>query len=43
MGVLETVAGWQLVNMHLLITNRKEWDIKSSLQSYVREENTICL
>jgi hypothetical protein len=41
--VLETVAGWQLNNMHLLMTSRKERDIKSSLESYVKEEDTICL
>jgi len=43
MDVLETVTGWQLDNMHLLITSRKERDIESSLESYVKEEDTICL
>ncbi|KAJ4330292.1 hypothetical protein N0V87_010137 [Didymella glomerata] len=43
MDVLETVAGWQLDNMHLLMTSRKERDIESSLGSYVKEEDTICL
>ncbi|KAF2627576.1 ankyrin, partial [Macroventuria anomochaeta] len=43
MDVLETVAGWQLDNMHLLMTSRKERDIESSLESYVKEEDTICL
>jgi hypothetical protein len=42
MDVLETVAGWQLDNMHSLITSRKERDIESSLESYVKEEDTIC-
>jgi hypothetical protein len=43
MGVLATVAEWQLNNMHLLMTSRKERDIESSLKSFVKEENTICL
>jgi hypothetical protein len=43
MDVLETVAGWQLDNMHLLMISRKERDIESSLESYVKEEDTICL
>jgi hypothetical protein len=43
MDVLETVAGWQLDNIHLLMTSRKERDIESSLENHVREEDTICL
>jgi hypothetical protein len=43
MDVLKTVAGWQLDNMHLLMTSRKERDIESSLESYVEEEDTVCL
>jgi hypothetical protein len=43
MDVLKTVAGWQLDNLHLIMTSRKERDIESSLKSYVREEDTICL
>jgi hypothetical protein len=43
MDMLETVAGWQLNNLHLLMTSRKERDIESSLESYVQEKDTICL
>ncbi|KAF1925827.1 HET-domain-containing protein [Didymella exigua CBS 183.55] len=43
MDVLDIVAWWQLDNVHLLMTSRKERDIESSLESYVKEENTICL
>ena len=43
MNMLETVAGWRLDNVHLLMTSRKERDIESSLESYVKEEDTICL
>ncbi|OSS53663.1 hypothetical protein B5807_01251 [Epicoccum nigrum] len=43
MDMLETVAGWQLDNMHLLMTSRKERDLESSLESYVEEGDTVCL
>ena len=43
MDVLETVAEWQLDNVHLLMTSRKERDIEGSLESFVKEEDTICL
>ena len=43
MDILETVAGWQLDNLHLLVTSRKERDIETSLESYVGEEDAICL
>jgi Cdc6-like AAA superfamily ATPase len=43
MDVLETVAGWQLNNLHLLITSRKERDIERSLKNYIEEEDTVCL
>ncbi|KAI1577402.1 vegetative incompatibility protein HET-E-1 [Pyrenophora tritici-repentis] len=43
MDMLETVARWQLNGLHLLMTSRKERDIERSLESYVGEEDTICL
>ncbi|KAF2440363.1 HET-domain-containing protein, partial [Karstenula rhodostoma CBS 690.94] len=43
MDMLETVAGWQPNNLHLLLTSRKERDIESSLEKIVTEEDTICL
>jgi len=43
MDMLETVAGWQLDNLQLLMTSRKERDIERSLEGYVEEENAICL
>jgi hypothetical protein len=43
MDMLETMAGWQLDNLHLLMTSRKERDIESSLESYVGEEDAVCL
>jgi hypothetical protein len=43
MEVLETVAGWHLDNLHLLVSSRKEQDIVSPVEEYIKEENTICL
>jgi hypothetical protein len=43
MDMLETVAGWQLDNLQLLMTSRKERDIERSLEGYVEEENAVCL
>jgi hypothetical protein len=43
MDMLETVAGWQLDNLHLLMTSRKERDIERSLEDYIKEEDAVCL
>jgi hypothetical protein len=43
MDMLETVAGWKLDSLHLLVTSRKERDIETCLESYIREEDTVCL
>jgi len=43
MEMLKAIAGWQLQNLHLLVTSRKERDIKSSLDSIVGSGNQICL
>jgi hypothetical protein len=43
MDTLETLVGWQLDNLHLLMTSRNERDIERSLEGYVQEENAICL
>jgi hypothetical protein len=43
MDMLETVAGWQLDNLHLLMTSRKERDIEKSLEGYVKDENAVSL
>ncbi|KAI1560360.1 AAA-16 domain containing protein [Pyrenophora tritici-repentis] len=43
MDMLNTVARWQLNKLHLLITSRKERDIETSLESYIREEDAVCL
>jgi hypothetical protein len=43
MNMLEAVAWWQLDNLHLLMTSRKERDIERSLEEYIREEDAVCL
>jgi hypothetical protein len=43
MDMLKTMAGWQLDNLHLLMTSRKERDIERSLEGYVEEEDAVCL
>jgi hypothetical protein len=51
MDMLETMAGWQLEteagrqldNLHLLMTSRKEWDIEKSLEGYVEGDDAVCL
>ncbi|KAG9195644.1 hypothetical protein G6011_00765 [Alternaria panax] len=43
MDMLETMAGWPLDNLYLLMTSRKERDIESSLETYIGEEDAVCL
>jgi len=43
MEMLEEMAGWQLQNLHLLVTSRSERDIESCLEGFVDEQNRICL
>jgi archaellum biogenesis ATPase FlaH len=43
MEILQTVARWQLNNLHLLITSRKERDIQSFSEEYIRDEDAVCL
>ncbi|KAF2818594.1 hypothetical protein CC86DRAFT_336723, partial [Ophiobolus disseminans] len=41
--MLEAMASWQLPNVHLVVTSRRERDIESSLQGLVDPQNAICL
>jgi hypothetical protein len=43
LDILETLAGWQHENLHILMTSRKERDIESSLAEYLGETDVICL
>jgi hypothetical protein len=41
--ILETMAEWQLKNLHILVTSRRERDIESSLVTFIDQRNVICL
>jgi hypothetical protein len=43
MRILGQIAGWQLKEMHVLVTSRRERDIESSLQDIVNRECIICI
>jgi Cdc6-like AAA superfamily ATPase len=43
MDVIETIAAWQLQNLHVLVTSRRERDIQISLETFVDRQNAICL
>ena len=43
MDILETIAGWQLKKLHILLTSRRERDIEISLETLVDARNAIDL
>ncbi|ELR06475.1 hypothetical protein GMDG_08000, partial [Pseudogymnoascus destructans 20631-21] len=43
LSILEQMAGWQLEEMRVVITSRKERDIENSLEDIVSREFIICL
>jgi hypothetical protein len=43
MEMIETMVGWKIQNLHLLVTSRRERDIESSLEGFVDPQNSICL
>ncbi|KFY32241.1 hypothetical protein V493_00374, partial [Pseudogymnoascus sp. VKM F-4281 (FW-2241)] len=43
LSILEQIAGWQLEEMRVLVTSRRERDIESSLEDIVNRECVICL
>ncbi|KAF1972443.1 hypothetical protein BU23DRAFT_643610 [Bimuria novae-zelandiae CBS 107.79] len=43
METLETIAGWRLQNLHLLVTSRREQDIESTLEEFIDNQSRICL
>ncbi|KAH7386811.1 hypothetical protein DE146DRAFT_759229 [Phaeosphaeria sp. MPI-PUGE-AT-0046c] len=43
MQILETMVGWKVPNLHLLVTSRRERDIESSLGDLVGGQNQIRL
>jgi hypothetical protein len=43
MDMFETIVGWKVASLHLLVTSRKVGDIESSLEGFVDGQNRICL
>ena len=43
MQTLEAIAGWELQNLHLLVTSRREQDIESTLEEFIDNQSRICL
>lgn len=43
MSMLESVIGWKLDMVHLLLTSRKERDIETSLESHIEKDNIVSL
>ncbi|OBT82577.1 hypothetical protein VE02_08684 [Pseudogymnoascus sp. 03VT05] len=43
MDIINQISGWQLDNLHVLVTSREEREIQNSLQSLIEDQNTICL
>ncbi|RII13199.1 hypothetical protein CUC08_Gglean004499 [Alternaria sp. MG1] len=43
MSMLESVIGWKLDMVHLLLTSRKERDIEMSLEGHIEEDNVVSL
>ncbi|KAF2681949.1 hypothetical protein K458DRAFT_75668 [Lentithecium fluviatile CBS 122367] len=42
-NILETMSAWQLQNSHTLLTSRRERDIERSLETFIRQQNILCL
>ena len=40
---IETITGWELENLHILVTSRGEKDIEDSLDSLVDGTKKICI
>jgi hypothetical protein len=43
MEILVTMARWELQNMHITATSRRERNIESSMKEFVDQQNSICL
>ncbi|KAF2866229.1 ankyrin repeat-containing domain protein [Massariosphaeria phaeospora] len=41
--ILETMSAWQLQNLHIVLTSRRERDIESSLETFIRQKDFVCL
>ncbi|CAI6339356.1 unnamed protein product [Periconia digitata] len=43
LGVLDDISTWQLKNLHILLTSRRERDIEAVLNTFVDQQNIVCL
>jgi hypothetical protein len=41
--ILTTIAGWNVKNLHIFLTSRKERDTEISLTEFINSENIICI
>ena len=41
--ILETIAGWNIDRLHVIITSRREVEIEDSVSEYIDKENRIFL
>lgn len=41
--ILETIAGWQLESLHVIVTSRNEADIRASMDCHVVQDDMVCL
>jgi hypothetical protein len=42
-NILEIISAWKLQNLHILMTSRRERDIESSLETFIREQDFVSL
>jgi hypothetical protein len=43
MSILESIAGWRLEKLHILVTSRRERDIENSLETFIHPRNVTDL
>jgi hypothetical protein len=43
LDILKTMSAWELQNLHILMTSRRERDIEKSLETFIRGQDSICL
>ena len=40
---IDEMVGWKMEKLHILVTSRRENDIKESLEPLINDENVICI
>jgi hypothetical protein len=43
MEIVATVAAWQVEGLHVLLTSRREGNIKLTLENLIDEQNIVCI